>query len=98
MEQYWRGVEELRVDPSLLVLLTTTLEQVHLHPHLHLHLHPHLHLHLHLHLEQVLGELHLHCLASRGTVVPVMVVLGGEEAEVQEEAIPRGFYETVRRK
>ena len=53
-------------------------------------------------LEQLLGELHLHCLASRGTVVPVMVIVGGVDEDledtIEDETRPKGLYETFRRK
>ena len=53
-------------------------------------------------LEQLLGELHLHCLASRGTIVPVMVIIGGSEDDledtIEDETRPKGLYYTFRRK
>lgn len=54
-------------------------------------------------LEQLLGELHLHCLASRGTMVPVMVIVGGVEDDledtIQDEIRPnKGLVDTFRRK
>ena len=53
-------------------------------------------------LEQLLGELHLHCLASRGTVVPVMVIVGGDDEDledtIEDETRPKGLYDTFRRK
>ena len=54
-------------------------------------------------LEQLLGELHLHCLASRGTMVPVMVIVGGVEDDlddtIEDEIRPnKGLYDTFRRK
>ena len=35
-------------------------------------------------LEQLHGELHLHCLASRGTMVPVMVIIGGVQVMIMK--------------
>ena len=35
-------------------------------------------------LEQLHGELHLHCLASRGTMVPVMVIVGGVQVMIMK--------------
>ena len=53
-------------------------------------------------LEQLLGELHLHCLASRGTMVPVMVIVGGSEDDledaIEDETRAKGLYNTFRRK
>lgn len=74
---YWYGVDQLRADPSVLVGLLCSLEQL-------------------------LGELHLHCLASRGTMVPVMVIVGGSEDDledtIEDETRPKGLYNTFRRK
>ena len=53
-------------------------------------------------LEQLQGELHLHCLASRGTMVPVMVIVGGvdddPEDTIEDETKPTGLYNSFRRK
>ena len=53
-------------------------------------------------LEQLQGELHLHCLASRGTMVPVMVIVGGvdddPEDTIEDETKPKGLYNSFRRK